>query len=102
MVETKLPQRIVVLVHVLLVSPMYHGNVTYKKYKAISNPIVTIESFGLHLQIPKRDVILTILEFILDSLRFPCHNRQVNSVTNLALGKAKRWRTSRGYVWGWC
>jgi hypothetical protein len=102
MLETKLPQRIIVRVHVLLVASVYHGNVTYKKYKVISNPIVSIEFFGFHLQIPKRDVILPILEFILDSLRFPCHIRQVNSVTDLALNKAKRGQTSRGYLWGWC
>ena len=98
MLETKLPQRIIVRVHVLLVASMYHGNVAYNKYKVISNPIVSIEFFGFHLQIPERDVILPILEFIFDSLRFPCQIRQVNSVTDLALNKAKRGQTSLGLL----
>jgi len=102
MLETKLPQRVIVRVHVLLVSSMYHGNVTYKKYKVISNPIVSKEFFGFILQIPKRDVILPILEFIVDSLRFSSHVTQENSVTDLAVNKDRRWKTSRGYLWGWC
>ena len=99
MLETKLPQRVIVRVHGLLVSSMYHGNVTYKKYKVISNPIVSIEFFGFHLQIPKRDVILPMLEGILDSLRFPCHVTQDNNVTDRAMRKGRR-LIPRGYVWG--
>ena len=101
MLGTKLPQRVRVRVHVLLVSSMNHGNVTYKKYEVISNPIGSIEIFGFHLQISKRDVILLILKFILDGLRFPSHVTQENSVTDLAVNKGRRWKTSRGYLWGW-
>ena len=101
MLGTKLPQRVRVRVHVLLVSSMNHGNVTYNKYKVISNPIVSIEFFGFHLQISKRDVIPPILKFILDGLPFPSHVTQENSVTDLAVNKGRHWKTSRGYLWGW-